>query len=286
MLKQRILTALLLLPLALAGIFMLPLWAFAIAVAAVIVLAGREWGALVLPGSAGAKLAYGAAVAVLLTAILLLVPSDYVWVGEQLHPLLYGLLVAGVIWWLLALMLVLTFPESSRAWYDNPVAKSIFGQLTLLPCFAALIALKGMPASLTGNVDGAWLVMAVLLLVWGADTGAYFVGKSIGKNKLIPKVSPGKTREGLVGGMAVCAVLSVIGWQLIDALTLVEALILGMVTAFASALGDLAESMFKRAANIKDSGRLLPGHGGVLDRIDSVTSAMPVFAFLYLIFGL
>ncbi|SHI10750.1 phosphatidate cytidylyltransferase [Ferrimonas marina] len=281
MLKQRVLTALLLLPIALAGIFMLPITGFSVAVAVVIVLAAREWGALVLPGQPAAKWLYGASIAALLVALLLLVPSSLIWVDGHLHPLYHGLLVAGVLWWLAALALVLTFPESAAKWQNSLFAKVIFGQLTLLPCFAALLALKAWP----GTLDGAWLVLSVLLLVWGADTGAYFVGKAIGKNKLIPKVSPGKTREGLLGGMAVCALLSLIGWQLVPSLSLVEALLLGMVTAFASALGDLAESMFKRAANIKDSGSLLPGHGGVLDRIDSVTAAMPVFAFLYLLFG-
>ncbi|QIZ77390.1 phosphatidate cytidylyltransferase [Ferrimonas lipolytica] len=281
MLKQRVLTALLLLPIAIAAIFMLPLQGFAITIAVVMVLAAREWGAFVMPGVAPAKVSYGVTIAILLVALLLIVPADQVWVQQQLHPLYQAITIAGALWWLGALALVLSYPGSATMWQHKPMLKALFGQLTIIPCFTAMVALKAWH----GQFDGAWLVLAVLLLVWGADTGAYFVGKSIGKTKLIPKVSPGKTREGLAGGMVVCAVLSLVAWKMVPNINLIEALILGMVTGLASALGDLSESMFKRAANIKDSGRLLPGHGGVLDRIDSVTAAMPVFVTLLLLFG-
>lgn len=284
MLKQRVLTALCLLPLALAGIFMLPLPAFALAVAVVIVLAAREWGALIRPGDPLIKGAYAVAVALLLAALMALVPQELLWNGSQLHPLAHGVLLAGGLWWVAALALVLSYPRSARWWHRSAWLKSLFGQLTLLPCFVGLAVLKSWPG--LEGMQGAHLVLAVLLLVWGADTGAYFVGKAIGKNKLIPRVSPGKTREGLLGGMAVCALLGALGAYLVPGLSLSTALILALVTGLASALGDLTESMFKRAADIKDSGRLLPGHGGVLDRIDSVTAAMPVFALLYLYFGI
>ncbi|MBY6018162.1 phosphatidate cytidylyltransferase [Halomonas denitrificans] len=284
MLKQRVLTALCLLPLALAGIFMLPLPTFALAVAAIIVLAAREWGALIRPGDQLIKGAYAVAVALLLGALMVLVPEPLLWVDQQLHPLAHGVLLAGGLWWVASLLLVLSYPKSARWWHRSPWLKSLFGQLTLLPCFVALVVLKSWPG--LDNLDGAYLVLAVLLLVWGADTGAYFVGKAIGKNKLIPRVSPGKTREGLFGGMAVCALLGLLGAYLVPNLSVMEALALALITGLASALGDLTESMFKRAADIKDSGRLLPGHGGILDRIDSVTAAMPVFALLYLYFGI
>ncbi|WP_298440490.1 phosphatidate cytidylyltransferase [uncultured Ferrimonas sp.] len=281
MLKQRVLTALMLLPLAVAAIFMLPLQQFAIVIAIVMALAGREWGAFVLPGVAPAKLVFGAAIAAILAALMFFVPLESLWLDGQLNSVYQGITIAGALWWLVALGLVLTFPRSSTLWQPNAMLKSLFGQLTILPCFTAMVALKGW----VGDFDGAWLVLAVLLLVWGADTGAYFVGKAIGKNKLIPRVSPGKTREGLAGGMLVCALLSLVAWQMVPNINAVEAIVLGMVTGLASALGDLSESMFKRAAKIKDSGRLLPGHGGVLDRIDSVTAAMPVFVTLLLLFG-
>ncbi|MBY5990662.1 phosphatidate cytidylyltransferase [Ferrimonas balearica] len=284
MLKQRVLTALILLPVALAGIFLLPLPGFTLAVGAIIVLAAREWGALIRPQDGFIKIAYAGAVAALVAALIVLVPEDLLWSEQRLHPLAHGVLLAGALWWLVGLALVLSYPRSARMWSRSAGLKSLFGQLTLLPCFVALVVLKSWPGM--ANDNGAWLVLAVLLLVWGADTGAYFVGKAVGKNKLIPRVSPGKTREGLLGGMAVCALLGVLGAYLVPGLSLVEALALALITGLASALGDLTESMFKRAANIKDSGRLLPGHGGILDRIDSVTAAMPVFALLYLYFGI
>ncbi|WP_028117292.1 phosphatidate cytidylyltransferase [Ferrimonas senticii] len=281
MLKQRVLTALALIPVALAAIFLLPLHGFAIAVAVLMVLAGREFGAFILPDMPAAKVVYGVSIGAILAALVLLVPAAEIWHDGQLHPLYQGITIAGAVWWLVALALVLSYPGSAKAWQDRPMVKAIFGQLTILPAFTAMVALKGWQ----GEFTGAWLVLAVLLLVWGADTGAYAVGKAIGKRKLIPKVSPGKTCEGLAGGMAVCALLSLGAWCFVPSLNPLEAAILGMVTGLASALGDLTESMLKRSANIKDSGRMLPGHGGVLDRIDSVTAAMPVFTALLLWFA-
>ncbi|MFI3246081.1 MAG: phosphatidate cytidylyltransferase [Ferrimonas sp.] len=282
MLKQRVLTALVLLPLALAVIFALPLQGFALVLAVVFALAGREFGALIAPQRANIKIMAGLVTIAILALVWALVPMSQVWQGGELHPLYLSLIYAGTLWWLVALGLVLSFPLSALFWQRKPLLKSLFGLFTLLPAFCAMVALKSWP----GSLDGAWLILAVLLLVWGADTGAYFIGKRFGKKKLIPKVSPAKTREGLFGGMFVCALLCVVAWQFVPNISLFEAIILGMVTAFVSALGDLTESMFKRAANIKDSGRLLPGHGGVLDRIDSVTAAMPVFTTLLLLFGL
>ncbi len=282
MLKQRVLTALVLLPLALAVIFALPLQGFALVLAVVFALAGREFGALIAPQRANIKIMAGLVTVAILALVWTLVPMSQVWQAGELHPLYQSLIYAGSLWWLVALGLVLSFPLSALFWQRKPLLKALFGLFTLLPAFCAMVALKSWP----GSFDGAWLILAVLLLVWGADTGAYFIGKRFGKTKLIPKVSPAKTREGLFGGMFVCALLCVVAWQFVPNISLFEAIILGMVTAFVSALGDLTESMFKRAANIKDSGRLLPGHGGVLDRIDSVTAAMPVFTTLLLLFGL
>ena len=123
--------------------------------------------------------------------------------------------------------------------------------------------------------------MYLFLLVWGADSGAYFVGRKFGRKKLAPSVSPNKSVEGLYGGVSVAAIIIVVvAWIYLD-LTLIQYLlfiILSVVTVLGSVLGDLFESMIKRRAGIKDSGRVLPGHGGVLDRIDSLLSAAPIFA--------
>jgi phosphatidate cytidylyltransferase len=129
---------------------------------------------------------------------------------------------------------------------------------------------------------GNWLIMAVMVLVWGADIGAYFSGKAFGKRKLAPQVSPGKSWEGFFGGMALCLVITlVVGlvrhWS---AAELLLGLLGAALVVAISVVGDLTESLFKRSAGVKDSSNLLPGHGGVLDRIDSLTAAIPVFAVL------
>jgi phosphatidate cytidylyltransferase len=129
---------------------------------------------------------------------------------------------------------------------------------------------------------GNWLILSVMVLVWAADIGAYFSGRAFGKRKLAPQVSPGKSWEGVYGGLAVSLAITLVvginrGWGF-------GQLLLGLLGAalvvMSSVIGDLTESMFKRRAGIKDSSNLLPGHGGVLDRIDSLTAAIPVFAVL------
>ena len=132
--------------------------------------------------------------------------------------------------------------------------------------------------------SGAVWLLYVMILVWGADSGAYMFGKMFGKHKLAPKVSPGKTWQGFFGGLLTAAVISwAYGmWAHLD-VTPTVLLICSVVAALASVLGDLTESMFKREAGIKDSGHLIPGHGGILDRIDSLTAAVPVFACLLLL---
>jgi len=129
---------------------------------------------------------------------------------------------------------------------------------------------------------GNWLIMAVMVLVWGADIGAYFSGRAFGKRKLAPAVSPGKSWEGVYGGLALTLAITVVvgvvrGWTVKEMLL---SLVGAAVVVFISVVGDLTESMFKRQAGIKDSSNLLPGHGGVLDRIDSLTAAIPIFAVL------
>ncbi|PXX66228.1 MULTISPECIES: phosphatidate cytidylyltransferase [Pseudomonas] len=262
MLKQRIITALILLPIALCGFFLLEGSAFALFIGLVVTLGAWEWARLAGFEAQSTRIAYAVVVAALLFLMQLL-PGIAPWV-----------LGAAVLWWGLATFLVLTYPRTREHW-AGAAAKLVIGLLILLPAWQGLVFIKQQPL-------GNWLIMAVMVLVWGADIGAYFSGKAFGKRKLAPQVSPGKSWEGVYGGLLLSLVITAVvglvaGWS-------VGQIILGLLGAaivvFISVVGDLTESMFKREAGIKDSSNLLPGHGGVLDRIDSLTAAIPVFAVL------
>ncbi len=160
-----------------------------------------------------------------------------------------------------------------------------FGVLTLLPFFWSVVILRANGIDVD-PYHGAKLVMFVCLLVWAADSGAYFAGKSFGKRKMAPAVSPNKTIEGLVGGIITAVIVAWIFADLFDIqfTSPFHMIVITLVTVVISVLGDLVESMFKRVSGVKDSSNLIPGHGGILDRIDSLTAAFPVFALLYLAF--
>ena len=262
MLKQRIITALILLPIALCGFFLLQGGAFALFIGLVVTLGAWEWARLAGFEAQGARVLFAAIVAVLLFGLHLF---------PDLAPWVLG---AAVLWWAAATYFVLTFPQSAVHW-SSIASKLVIGLLILLPAWQGLVLIKAMPL-------GNWLIMAVMVLVWGADIGAYFSGRKFGKRKLDPKVSPGKSWEGVFGGLLlsllITAVVGVVrGWS---ASQMFAALVGAAVIVLISVVGDLTESMFKRQAGIKDSSNLLPGHGGVLDRIDSLTAAIPAFAVL------
>jgi phosphatidate cytidylyltransferase len=253
MLRQRVITALVLAPLVLLVIFWLPHVATA-AVLAVLVLAGAwEWSAFAGFTRYSAKLLYSGFVGSCLAALWLF--------GEQRGEL-DRLLDAAVVWWLVAALWIAAAPA-----HVNRVAAALAGILVLVPVWLALVRLHALHPE---------LMLYLLLLVVAADVGAYFAGRRFGRNKLAPRVSPGKTWEGVIGGLAAAAVLAIVGiwWFEVSPLPF---MILCMVVVVASIIGDLTESLFKRHVGLKDSGTLLPGHGGVLDRVDSVTAAAPVF---------
>ncbi|WP_028779853.1 phosphatidate cytidylyltransferase [Shewanella sp. 38A_GOM-205m] len=283
MLKQRIITAIWLIPLVMGAIFLLPASYFSWALVAVFLIAAKEWGRIIDSRCEVTQWSFTATLAIVLVAINLLVPADAVWSRGQLHPIMLAIILIGACWWLFSLVLVISYPRSAKLWQGSPMLKSMFGQLTLLPCFASLISLKAL-SSPADPYFGGILVFLVMLTVWAADSGAYFAGKALGRIKLMPNVSPAKTLEGLLGGLltTMVVVAGVCYFSPEQELGLLVAVTL--FTALASALGDLSESMFKRAAKIKDSGTILPGHGGVLDRIDSLTAALPVFTLIYIAF--
>lgn len=262
MLKQRIITALILLPIALGGFFLLEGAGFALFIGLVVTLGAWEWARLAGFVAQSARVAYAAVVAGMLF-IMYLVPGIAPWV-----------LGASVLWWATATFLVLTYPRTTHHW-ANASTKLLIGLLILLPAWQGLIWIKQ-------GALGNWQIMAVMVLVWGADIGAYFSGRAFGKRKLAPKVSPGKSWEGVYGGLALSLVITAVVAFVRDwsAVQLLMGLLGAALVVFVSVVGDLTESMFKRQSGVKDSSQLLPGHGGVLDRIDSLTAAIPVFAVL------
>ena len=280
MLKSRIITALILVPIVIAALFLLPPVGFAIVTLVICMLAAWEWGQLAGFTSNSQRI-WGAVICGLVLAAMLLSLPEF---NRSVHlPLIAGSLWASVVWWIVALFLVLFYPKSAGWWKHSRVLKIVFGAATIIPFFWGMIALRqhGYDAN---HYQGAWWLLYVMFLVWGADSGAYMFGKLFGKNKLAPKVSPGKTWEGFIGGLITSALISW-GFGLYAPLAVVPAtlLVCSIVAALVSVLGDLTESMFKREAGIKDSGHLIPGHGGILDRIDSLTAAVPVFACLMLL---
>ncbi|OLS59648.1 phosphatidate cytidylyltransferase [Pseudomonas putida] len=263
MLKQRIITALILLPIALGGFFLLDGSDFALFIGLVVSLGAWEWARLAGLVSQVVRVAYAAVIAGLLMLLYLM---------PDLEPWILG---ASVLWWGVATWLVMTYPRSSELW-ASVACRLLIGALILLPAWQGLMVLKRAEM-------GNWLILAVMVLVWSADIGAYFSGRAFGKRKLAPEVSPGKSWEGVYGGLALSLVITLcVGlsrdWgvgQLILALLGAALIVMGSV------VGDLTESMFKRRSGIKDSSNLLPGHGGILDRIDSLTAAIPLFAVLH-----
>tara|TARA_R110002167_G_scaffold68738_7_gene194083 strand:- start:131 stop:712 length:582 start_codon:yes stop_codon:yes gene_type:complete len=189
-------------------------------------------------------------------------------------------------WWLIATMLVMTFPDSSRYW-KQPWVSALLGFVVIIPMWKALVFIRESSFTPIESFNPLLLILYILLLVWAADVGAYFTGKAWGKSKLAPNVSPGKSWAGAWGGVSAAMILGAVTSYLMElsfSMSL-QFLVITALTAMISIIGDLTESMLKRTRGIKDSSALLPGHGGVLDRIDSLLAAIPVFVFLLMSIG-
>jgi phosphatidate cytidylyltransferase len=267
MLKQRIITALIMAPIAIAGVFLLPVPGFAAFVALVLLVGAWEWANLA--GFSGPWRYLYAIVSALFMAATYFLPASLS-------------LGAAMAWWLLAFVLVVSYPKLVEAW-SSRLVRSVIGLVILATAWISMLQLKLLP-------DSDYLILLLFLLIWGADIGAYFSGRAFGKRKLAPQVSPGKSWAGFFGGM-VTALLIAVAMTLVmnkPVLVSVDGLVfLGVClgVAMISVLGDLTISMFKRNAGVKDSSNLLPGHGGFLDRIDSLLAAGPAFAAMILLVG-
>lgn len=265
MLKQRLMTALVLGILTVSVVLWLPSTALAALLLVVILLAGWEWTRLVGLSGSIARMAF---------VLVLGIGAGVLWYVSTTQQARWVIMVIAGLWWLAILVVLTAFqPTSLVSRIRRGVGRYglwLAAGFTLIPAWLALFMLHQIRPE---------LLLFLLLIVWGADSMAYFTGKAFGRTKLAPVLSPGKTREGLWGALAATLVFGVIGalWLELPALVAVYFTGLCLVTALFSVVGDLFESLLKRQAGVKDSGSLLPGHGGVLDRIDSLAAAAPVF---------
>lgn len=264
MLKARVITALMLVAGLVTVLFFAPSWVVVMAFSLVAALAAWEWGGLMRQETPARWL-------------FALLTLYFCWqmqqVPESIFPLLFGISLlfwAGLIpFWL------------RHRWTlaGNDFVGYLVGLLVILPTWAAMISLQAI---------SSWLLLAAMALVWVADVAAYFAGRAFGRHKLAPAISPGKTWEGVAGavaGVSIYGLVVVFASPLSAFVTLPVAGLAGLLVLLTglSVVGDLFESLLKRHAQIKDSSQLLPGHGGILDRIDSLTSTLPLVALLVLL---
>lgn len=269
MLKQRVVTAIVLVVLFLAALFALPAIGWQVLVLGIVMLGTSEWSKLSGLTSRGATVYWWLTLA-LMAGLLCAEIRNF----AQPLPLHLPFYALSALLWLLLVPLWLV-----RGWQlRNPLAMALLGWAVLIPTGLAMIDLRA---------SSPWLLLGVMALVWMADSAAYFTGRKFGRHKLAPSISPGKTWEGVAGallGVSLYVVLAVWGSGLSEKYAIFPTVILmSWLWVALSVLGDLFESTLKRQAGVKDSGTLLPGHGGLLDRIDALTSTLPLAALVLLL---
>ena len=264
MLVKRLLTALFLVPLVIMATLKLDNSEFVMAAMLVLAIGSWEFSSLIKMRHRLAKTSY---------VVALMAATYYL---SQAPFWLMPLLVITLLWWVINSYWIISFPRHTRYWHSFITTRLVNGFFFFVPLVVALSVLHQIDRS---------LVLLLLALIWAADSGAYIVGRTIGKNKLLPNVSPGKTIEGALGGalfsLGVIFVYVRFGFEnpLFEQYFFYG--VLSLVVTLASILGDLFESLHKRLAGVKDSGILLPGHGGLFDRIDSLTASAPIFFLAY-----
>lgn len=270
MLKQRVITAIILASVIISSVIFLPTQMLALMLAAIICVAAWEWAACAGFHDIPHKILY-------VSLILLCLIGSFIILEKQWITLI---IACGIIWWFIAIFLVVRYQMNKNINLSSSFLKAIIGGVILIPAWLSLVLIHvGKSGALLANTSGATLVLFLFFLIWLADSAAYFSGRKFGRKKLASNVSPGKSWEGVYGALSMSLLLGV-SYAFYAEMTFIVAIyfiLLVLFTVSFSILGDLIESMFKRMAGIKDSGNILPGHGGVLDRIDSLTSAAPVF---------
>ena len=274
-LPRRLTTAVVAVPVAVVAVVALPTEAVALLVAIVVVAASVEWVRMTAPRHP-ARHVFPLVVA---ASVLLLWLAGTRWPGWLLV-----LCAISLAWWCVALAWVIRFEQGRGRDVAAPVGAivgGIVGWVVIVPAWAGLVYVHG------SGEDGPTRVLLILLVVWAADIAAYFAGRRFGVRRLAARTSPGKSVEGAAGGMAAVGVLGIAAGLWLD-LPMLHAALLAFLCVAAGALsvlGDLMESLVKRKSGVKDSGNVVPGHGGVLDRIDSLTAAAPAFAVGFDVLG-
>jgi len=260
MLVKRLLTAAVLIPLVILATLEFDNSEFALAMLPVLIISSWEYSRLIKIKHWFTKILY----------VLALTGTAYYL--NQISFLLMPVLIITLLWWLINSFWIINFPRYTHSWYNYQLTRIINGFFFFVPLLVALTELH--------QIDRT-LVLLLLALIWTADSGAYLVGRKIGKNKLLPNVSPGKTVEGAAGGiffsLGVMFVYVRFGLENAAFTHYLFYGVLSLIITLSSILGDLFESLHKRVAEVKDSGALLPGHGGLFDRIDSLTASAPIF---------
>ena len=257
MLKQRLMTGIVLIVAFLCLLFYTTAEVFCLLTGLITLAAAWEWTRLMGMKSKSRRIFYLIFIsAALIGALLISVPL---------------MLIFALVFWLLMIPLVLYYPRAAF-WKKSVLNQGLMGFFVLVPSWLAINFLR--------SVEQGQYLLLFFVLICAADSGAYFSGKLFGKTLLAPRVSPGKTREGLYGGLLAATLVTLLPLLYfgVPYHLWIYTFLLSWLTILFSVLGDLFESMLKRSENLKDSGKLLPGHGGLLDRIDSITAAAPVFA--------
>ncbi|THB72494.1 MAG: phosphatidate cytidylyltransferase [Gammaproteobacteria bacterium] len=258
---KRIITALVLIPLVLIGIFKLNQQHFAICAALLCLVGAWEWAQFCNMKKVLHRICY---------ALTFLLPFYGGWSYKNNNAFVFALLIISVLFWMCAIAWMYLYSNHGHKIDLSDMAKLSIGYLVLTPMWLALFSIQGQSSE---------MVLWLLLMVWGADSGAYFIGRKFGRKKLAAKLSPKKTIEGAYGGFVASAIVAVVGVFILklDIGNMPYWVVVATLVVISSIVGDLFESMLKRLVGIKDSGFIFPGHGGVLDRIDSLTTAAPVF---------
>jgi phosphatidate cytidylyltransferase len=269
MLRLRIITALCMIAIFLPALFLMPPMLFSIATVPLVLVAGWEWSRLAKIRSVTARIGY-----LFLIAMTLFAASLWLGLPDTFDPQrAQQLLLVAVGVWAFIFLWIQGYPSSTILWSARP----ILGLLGLMLLGFTWIAI----VTILNYQSGQWLLLLAIVIIALADIGGFFAGKYFGKHKLAPIISPGKTWEGFVGGLLLEGVLvGSLVWYLSDHVSVLGLSLLVIPVALYSVLGDLFESMIKRHSGVKDSGQLLPGHGGVLDRIDGVMAALPMFGLI------